>query len=98
MSLFEPDPVEQATPAEKQEYTIVIKQTRSGHDIMVCTAPVAPPEAIAEAELKNLPLFVGNEIMRMSTCPPEMVDHIIAVKLSFPGCSVEQIINGATPT
>lgn len=97
MSLFdippiEPEPV--VAPAPRPEYGVILKQTRSGRDILVCTATVAPAEVIADAEAKGLPLFTGGEIVRMKACPAEMVDHIIQVKLMYPGCTVEQILNG----
>lgn len=98
MSLFDPSPIEPApvvAPAQMQEYVVVLKQTRSGRDILVCTASVAPTEVIADAQSKGLPLFTGGEIVRMKACPAEMVDHIIQVKLTYPGCTVKQILDGA---
>jgi len=100
MSLFDLPPLEPApvvAPAPRQEYVVVLKQTRSGRDILVCTASVAPAEVIADAQSKGLPLFTGGEIVRMKACPAEMVDHIIQAKLTYPGCTVEQILNGAAP-
>jgi hypothetical protein len=99
MSLFdlrpiEPEPVITA-PDPKQEYALRVKQTKSGREIMVYTAAIAPADVIAEAEARGLALFTGPEILLMRDCVPKMVDHIISVKTTFPGCTVQQIINEA---
>lgn len=97
MGLFDLEmPSEAATCAPKQQsdYVVKIKTTRSGRSILVCTAPVAPPQVITDAQKAGLPLFTGIEINNMRDCHPEMVDHILATKLTFPGCTVQQIING----
>lgn len=95
MSLFERQPVIEHPPEPKADYVVTVKQTRTGRDIMVCTAATLPTEVIAEAAAKGLPLFTGNEIMRLRDCDPEMIEQILAVKTTFPGATVMQIISGA---
>lgn len=95
MSLFESQPIIEHPPEVKADYVVIIKQTRSVRDIMVCTAATLPEEVIAEATAKGLPLFTGNEIMRLRDCDTETIDRILAAKVTFPGCTVMQIISGA---
>lgn len=98
MSLFDlPTPVLAPIrpPEPQKDYTLLVRQTRTGRLILVCTSPTAPAEAVAEAEEKGLPLFTGPEIMRMANCPPEVVEELIKQKLIFPGCTVEQVLSGA---
>lgn len=101
MSLFdlrpiepEPSKTEPVKPVTQREYVVLMRQTKSGREIMVCTAAVAPADVVAEAKAKGLPLFTGTEIQLMRGCLPEMVEHILVAKIAFPGCSVQQIING----
>lgn len=95
LSLFEePARVEPKRP----EYLLTIRQTKAGHDIMVCTVHPAPPAAVTEAAEKGLPLFTGVEIQRMRQCPPEVVPYIMETKRVFPGSTVESIINNMEPT
>ncbi|TLM66030.1 MAG: hypothetical protein FDZ69_07555 [Deltaproteobacteria bacterium] len=95
MSLFERyqvEPVEEAVPTQS-DYAVVIRQTKTGRDIMVCTAEIAPQAVIDEAAAMGLPLFVAPEIARMRHCHQDQVDHILATKRAFPGCTVQQILN-----
>ena len=80
-------------PKPEPRYLVTLRQTKTGKDIMVCTVHPAPPEAIAEAAEKNLPLFTAPEIRIMSTCLPEMVDHILEAKRVFPGITIQSIID-----
>jgi hypothetical protein len=96
MSLFDlqlPEP-ETSTPLPQTDYVVTLKTTRTGRPIMVCTAPIAPPEVVAEADAKGLPLFTAGEIVKMRDCLPEMVEQILAAKRTFPGCTVQQILSG----
>lgn len=100
MSLFDLRPIE-PEPAKpepvkppQREYVVRMRQTKSGREIMVCTAAVAPPDVVAEAKAKGLPLFTGTEIQLMRDCLPEMVEQILSAKIAFPGCTVQEIING----
>lgn len=99
MSLFERYPVE--SPATETlvhpDYVVVIRKTKAGRDIMVCTAKVAPQAVVDEAKAMGIPLFVAREIERMRHCHPDQVEHIIATKITFPGCTVESILNQEIP-
>lgn len=96
MSLFERQPIIEHLPeTSAADYIVTVKQMRSGREILLCTAATLPAEVIAEAAAKGLPLFTGNEIMRLRDCDPEMIEQILAVKTTFPGSTVMQIISGA---
>jgi hypothetical protein len=93
LSLFDtPAEAPAPVPPPEPEITFILKKTRSGRDIMVCSASPAPAHIVERAAIMGLPLFTGPEIMIMKNCPPEMVDHILAVKNTFAGADVEQII------
>jgi hypothetical protein len=94
LSLFD-IPVTAPVVSAVKQLLVTIRQTKSGRDIMVTTLDPASPEVIAEAKAKGLPLFTTSEIRQMSDCPAEMVDHILAAKVTFPGATIQSIINEA---
>lgn len=68
-----------------------IKRTSTGEEILLCSEQPPPSEVVQEAIKLNLPLFTLAEITHMkqaATADPAIIEHIIAVKLAFPGCTI----------
>ena len=96
LELFDEVPVvPPPAPVVEPEITFVVKQTRAGQDIIVCSASPAPDEIIERAAIMGLPLFTGPEVMRLKDCPPAMIDKIVLAKLAFPGAEVSSLITEA---
>jgi hypothetical protein len=82
----------QAAPIAAPDFTVMIKRTRSGQDILVCSADPAPQSVIDRAGRDGLALFTFREIDAMRQCDQDLARKIIAAKLTFHGCSVTSIM------
>jgi hypothetical protein len=71
------------------DFVVRLTRTRAGHDIYVCTAYPAPPEAVALANKDGIPLFTPPEIEQMKGCDPQLVEQVLAIKRQFPGSVVD---------
>lgn len=96
LSLFDapktdPFPPKATEPAQVP-FTVHIKKTRSGRDILVCTVQPAPDSALKMAADQGLALFLPREIELMRGCPSDLVDKIIEIKTIFPGADVAKVI------
>jgi hypothetical protein len=89
LSLFDTpvtsSPVETLLPV-----TFIVKKTRFGHDIMVCSTFPFPDEIVKIATERNLPLYSGAEIMMLRDCPPDQVDAHVRIKQTFPGAVITE--------
>ena len=96
LSLFD-TPTQQPVAEDPQpvepDYTVHIKSTRAGVDILVCSKHPAPPEVIAEAHGRGMALFTFDEIPHLAGADQEMIEAILAIKTVFQGCHVLDVIN-----
>ena len=81
-------PATEPTLEPQQEYTVVIKQTQTGQQIMICTVEPAPQHVIDQAIAQNLPLFVPSEINNLAGANPEAVRAVIMAKLTMSGSTI----------
>lgn len=84
LNKYDTPAVTQPTPAQP-DYTVVIKNTRGGHTIMICTIEPAPASVIADAAAQHLPLFLPSEINALAGANQEAVTAAIMAKLAMPG-------------
>lgn len=93
-------PAAQVVEVQPEQELVVLKRTRAGHLIAVCTVHPAP-QAIAddcaamvdtETGRKGVPLFTPPEIRSMEGADPELVELVIAQKLAAPGSTVMSIL------
>lgn len=98
-------PVAEARPEPTVQDLVVLRRTRGGHLIAVCTMD-RPPQAIAnecaemvdaETGRKGVPLFVPAEIRRLAGCDPDQVEQVLMVKHTFPGATVMAVLDGEVP-
>lgn len=79
-------------PIAAPDFTVLIKRTLSGQDILICSADPAPQAVVDRAALDGLALFTFAEVDRMRDCDRDLVGKIIDAKLTFPGCRVDAVI------
>jgi len=88
----QPAPAADVAPA----FTCVIKQTRAGRDLMLCSVEPFPAEAINRAEREGLPLFGPGELARLANLDQQSVDAILLSKQIFTGATVERCLREVT--
>ena len=95
LSLFD-TPVEQPpveTPPAQVDISALVRIRRisTGQQILLSTVHPAPQSALDEADRLGLPLFTVNELPAMKQFAqmlPEEMDKLLAIKQTWPGCTV----------
>ena len=77
-------------------FTCVVKKTRAGRDLMLCSVEPFPIEAIQRAEREGLPLFGPSELAKLSNLDADSVDAILLSKEIFTGATVERCLREVT--
>lgn len=87
-----PEETPAATGPVDEHPQLIIKQTRTGRPIAVCSVDPAPQSILEEGQQYDLPVFTPAEILLMTGAPDDLVAIIIAAKRAWPGARVESYI------